>query len=738
MSTTSSDSIRVSFSLRLEGVNTGDKTPSMTAYAFNVTGKFVSAQVVDSNKVSLTLPSYFANQTVRFFFGPPLADKATPSIADLTRKNAYELRQRVVTSGDAIELPIYDSVWRLWLFCPCTVTGQLVTSVALPNGTTKQLPVCNTRVNICEVWALPIIIWRLPEPILLQLRDEFVNIVTQPFPLSTPPSPEGLAANPALALQRSPSVAAAIPMLRPPGSMIDARAAMPQRPTAALPAVTDPQTANDVRALAASANVSDIRNKLIALSPILLPYFCWWEWIEPWLVVDCFDSVTTDSNGNFSATIWYPCDGPTPNLYFSAEQLQGTNWVSIYQPYVRCGTYWNYSCGSNVVLHVTDPAAIPCAPPVTVNPPSGTGSWVLVTAVGGSYVWGTARSGTVPAGWVQPTGLTAYGSIVNAPFGGYLGFRSGASIDIPNSGATYYRWSYRMLGTTPWFYMTDPVVRHYVKETPPALPTFPVEIMGPLTVNGQQALYLFTPLNPPPPSVSDPAGTITYWPNDDLFADIYSGYLDTTSLPGGVAAAAGVYQIMLEVFDQNANPAAPGSGTFTFILAESVAADGTITARAADPAEMDGDGYVFNIHVDNNPCTAATDPPAITGGGTADSCGFLTYTSTSQPITIAFQAKHPNEFATFSLEMVRGVTAVSVADVPGGTEVSALTAGAYAGDGVGDFTNTFTVGALLDTCVNGGFAESLYVAAKATTGWGDSITAYDASALEAFALALAT
>ena len=195
---------------------------------------------------------------------------------------------------------------------------------------------------------------------------------------------------------------------------------------------------------------------------------------------------------------------------------------------------------------------------------------------------------------------------------------------------------------------------------------------------------------------------------------------------------------MLEVFDQNANPAAPGSGTFTFILAESVAADGTITARAADPAEMDGDGYVFNIHVDNNPCTAATDPPAITGGGTADSCGFLTYTSTSQPITIAFQAKHPNEFATFSLEMVRGVTAVSVADVPGGTEVSALTAGAYAGDGVGDFTNTFTVGALLDTCVNGGFAESLYVAAKATTGWGDSITAYDASALEAFALALAT
>ena len=241
--------------------------------------------------------------------------------------------------------------------------------------------------------------------------------------------------------------------------------------------------------------------------------------------------MTTDDNGNFFAIVWYPCDGPTPNLYFSAEQLQGSNWVTIYDPWVRCGTYWNYACGTSVVLNVTDPAAIPCAAPDPVNPPAGADSWVLVTAVGGTFVWGTAPATAPPVGWLQQDGLTDYGSTVDAPFGGYLGFRSGASIDIPRTGATYYRWSYRAMGTTPWFFMSDTVVRHYVKETPPALPTFPVETMGPLTVGSQSSLYLFKPLNPPGLRAQRSAR------HRHLLADrrslrryLLRAYLDTTSI----------------------------------------------------------------------------------------------------------------------------------------------------------------------------------------------------------------
>jgi len=190
------------------------------------------------------------------------------------------------------------------------------------------------------------------------------------------------------------------------------------------------------------------------------------------------------------------------------------------------------------------------------------------------------------------------------------------------------------------------------------------------------------------------------------------------------------------VFDDAANPVVPGPTTFTFIVPQNVASDGTVTARAAQASELDADGgFMFNLHIDNNPCTASIDPPAISGGGTVNACGFLNYASASDPIAIDFEADHPNGFATFSFTMVLGATGVPSADVASGAEVWATSAGPYAGDGAGDFSDTFTVGALLDGCVNAAFAEDLQVTAKATTGWGDQIAAYNAGALRAFALA---
>jgi hypothetical protein len=389
-----------------------------------------------------------------------------------------------------------------------------------------------------------------------------------------------------------------------------------------------------------------------------------------------------------------------------------------------------------VVLNVTDPAVIACAPPQSVNPPDEN-NWVLVTAVGGSFVWGTYPAPPAPVGWVQPDGLTNYGSIVNAPFGGYLGLRNGASLGIPGSSdITYYRWSYRVLGATDWSYMTDSVVKHYVKQPPVGLPSFPVDSMGPFTVAGVQALFTFTPANPPPPDASDPPGTVTYWPTDDLFADIYSGYLNTAGLPGGAAAAAGVYQIKLEIFDSTGTLVEPSAATFGFIVPQSVAADGTITARTADASELDAGGFVFNLHIDNNSCGATIDAPAISGVGTVNACGFLGYDSTSSPVAIDFEATHPNGFAVFDFSMTRGTVDVGTPDVAAWAEVWASAAGPYSGNGAGDFSGSFTVGTLLGPdCVNAAFAEVLYVAAKATTGWGDRISGYDAQALRAFALA---
>ena len=51
------------------------------------------------------------------------------------------------------------------------------------------------------------------------------------------------------------------------------------------------------------------------------------------------------------------------------------------------------------------------------------------------------------------------------------------------------------------------------------------------------------------PSLSD---TFDNWPEDNWFSsDIYSGYLNTPGLPGGVNEAHGLYQIKIEIYDSS-------------------------------------------------------------------------------------------------------------------------------------------------------------------------------------------
>lgn len=68
----------------------------------------------------------------------------------------------------------------------------------------------------------------------------------------------------------------------------------------------------------------------------------------------------------------------------------------------------------------------------------------------------------IPGTWVMPydlsafrvdqldaDGLVDYGGIVDAPFGGQLGFRFDSSNEVPTSSAFYYRLSYRRQGSNP-------------------------------------------------------------------------------------------------------------------------------------------------------------------------------------------------------------------------------------------------------------------------------------------------
>jgi hypothetical protein len=135
------------------------------------------------------------------------------------------------------------------------------------------------------------------------------------------------------------------------------------------------------------------------------------------------------------------------------------------------------------------------------------------------------------------------------------------------------------------------------------------------------------------------------------------------------------------------------------------------------------------FRVDNNPCRGVLAAPTV-GLNTADSCGILRYTLPTDTVTMGFIASHPNIFADFSFGLIRGHNSPPPPVIAGATsgQVSPAT---------NPGTITGTVAGLLGPCVAGGmaaFAESLYVAARANSGWSRQ-SQYDASDLQAFTLA---
>jgi hypothetical protein len=695
------------------GVKETEQAPETVAYAFDRTGKLLDTAPVKEQKASLSLPEAVKGRTVRVLLGPPLPEDEEPRISVLRRREAYERRIRVELEEPHLNVRLPDPVWRHWWFCPCTVRGRLIKRETQPDGTVRELPICHARVSICEVDRIPRLIWRLPDPLVFRLRDEILVTLGESL---VEPMPD-------------------IPIPKRPIS--------PAREPMRLQEVKA-ERKPELHALRLADSPDRLRRSLIELSDLWRRYVCYWDWLYPFFYrydVDCLRTVEVDEEGRFETTIWYPCFGDKPDLYFKAEQLHGGTWETIYEPSLRCNIDWNYECGKEVVLNVTDPSAVACVPDDPVDTPEDVSIWIMPFSIRGTKIWGNPSSGaSAPAGWVKQNGYTDYGGTIDAPFGGTLAFRMGHAASVPTSTIAYYRWSYRKGSSGDWVHMDHPVFRHYVKDSPGELPSFPAYKLGPNTVNGESDLFEFKPHSPPAPDPGDPSGTITYWPTDNFAGDIHVAFWNTRSLGPSVSAAAGKYQVRLEVFDENGNQVNPGSSTFDFIVPKGVMADHTILSRAAQAAEILSGAFVFDVEIDNNQCTAIIDRPRLGTTAITDKCGFLRYPDKTTPLTIEFHAQHLNNHATFDFRIVRGHTLLPNTRVDD-EEVDAAAAGPYSGDGSGNFDANFQLDDLLcgpadptDCCSEAAFAERLYVRAKATNG-AHRLSGYDDADLRAFALA---
>ena len=355
----------------------------------------------------------------------------------------------------------------------------------------------------------------------------------------------------------------------------------------------------------------------------------------------------------------------------------------------------------------------------SVNP-HGVHNWIMVWGVGGTMLDNIDDT----------TGLTSYGSVDSAPFGGYLGFRHGSSHAIPITTGphliTHYRWLYKHDSIPGWNEFTLPVNVHYVKEIGGFLPTFPSYNLGPHVINSKR-LYEFRPHDPPQPSSP---GDTAYWPTSGFLGDIYSGFLSTA----GEHLAPGRYQIKLEIYDSLGTQKMPGPATFRFIVPTGEDGGGTILTRDPLPNDTVGGAFVFALHIDNRPCSAYVAAPLIGSTAASDTCGFLRFDpADTSPVHIAYHASHPNGFARFHFKIVRGIFPVDSSSVLH-PYVFRTSAGVYTGDGSGNYEHDFLRATLLGPCAEAALSENLYVYAKATRGWGQRISSYDASFVRAFAL----
>jgi hypothetical protein len=748
-------SARVTFQISTK--QRADFKQPLAAYVFDARGELIERADVREGKVELTLPRGELGRT-RVFIAPAdeKLDAQKPTPALMERLGAYE---PVLQAGgpllDRIDIPgiIIDA----WPFCHCWVRGRVVRH-------SDNRAVCNARVHICEVDRIPWLIAKLPDLDVLRLRDDLLEIIRNP-PIPKPrpiPDPDpgpftpgpGPGPDPApfrraiFRFTRDPaSVVGFNPQPDPPGGRVrlnpqpeppGERVGLNPQP---LPPRDRIQLSPELQAGLRSTSTLVVRNALIENWKLLVPWFCLWpHW---WWYFRCDEVavVTTDAHGRFETTIFYPCGGDHPDLYFWVEYDFGSGFETIYHPWIACHTYWNYACGSEITIRVTDPRVPGCE-----EEPDLPGCQVVVLSIGRNVAVREVQTSGVE-------GLTNTGQ----PFGATLEPRVDFSRTelIDNKGIPYYRWSYRRLsgpdGTSSvvdaasvplntWAIMTRDVYRHYKVGT-----SYPSDFMGPMPTAGPSAapapnLFRIRPLLPP-------AGNEWIVLNETI--DLATAYFDTASLAGAPVGgppwpddlAAGRYELKLELFDAAGALVNWTAAGIDLRITDQDApfGPGTVTTSLAPAynrvlAGGDTMGFRMVVRVDNNHCLAEILP--VGGTVTPDPvCGFHNYNLPSDAAALSFVARHPNNFATYTFVTARG---------PGPT-VSEASTGGTAGEAgtngfseVADFTylkNVIVSTLVGSACTNAAFSERLDVYARATNGYA-TLTGYNAADNAAFALAV--
>jgi hypothetical protein len=719
-----------------------EKPPKMdtplTAFVFSRSGELLQTIPVEKNTLSFTTDVEKLAE-LRVFIAPEFKERPlnVATIDDLQKYRAYEPVWQTDAKGNPSIMPIPDSLIKLWCFKVCRLRLDVVKDFTM-DGITKEKPLCNARVHVCEIdkisWLLP----RIPDPIILQIPDIILRPripipIPDPGPLKNIVLPDlknrfNLKANPALQVPVRPGVPT--PDLKQANTNADI------------------QMDDATRKQLLSGNAAQIREVVEKNFTAYRPIFCLIPWLWPYFYKSTeITTFYTDSMGRIDKNfIYFDCESK-PDLYFWVEHFINGVWTTVYRKPIPCNTYWDYICGTQLKIKVTDPRVL----------------WWCNTPLGGDIVWVKTVGHGASVVHIQQTDLNSviqnksFNRIglsdvsvpgrANAvgdyrrPFGGSMYFLVQFGSGLPDTAIAYYRWSYRKLRNSalgndlgPWTVMNNPVSKAYSFEYTDGTGThidYKSFLLGPVTAGTTPNLYFIPPNNPaaaPVNAVETAAG----WGYDTA-----SVVFDSSQLEDGL------YEFKMELFNK--------AGVKVTNLAKNVfqvpdANTFSPSVNAPDShlilsSPTTASAYHMVMRVDNQPCEAEI--YQLTVGGVPAStncCGFVKYQPASD-IGISFRAYHPHNFATFSFGVQKGTC--SDPTQTNATNTSGMVIGStfngaivnYDRDVASIYSKSFAPTTLLGMCSNEGkaaFAESLYVASLATDG--NYITGQDASDLAAFAL----
>lgn len=611
-------------------------------------------------------------------------------MATLQRRGAYQPILRLTPNREFLLRPLPEYLLPLWRWRRCRVAGKVVKQFTI-DGVVRDMPVCHARVHICEVDQLRLALPTLPDDLLTRWRDDLLR----PFPL---PEPRPV-----------------WPPVPPVPPFLDLGLREP-RPVRALAYQQQaaPELAPAVRAGLLASDLQVVRATLLDNLTLLRPHLCLYPYLRPWLFrCDPIKTVVTDEYGRFDTDIFYQLFGDKPDLYFWIEQEIDGVMTTIYRPSIACHTYWNYACGTELTLRVTDPRVRPGC----IGVLNGPLAWVQTIGNAAqvrdiqqtdaiSLIQGVPFNAVGCTDW-NTAGLGQYG-LANRkvrPFGEQLGFWVYFGNETgPGFPIAQYRWTYRKVrsaalgpvsaGDAAWTPIGGALKKPYY-----------IEVTEGGVAKVVTKYYDLDPDNNgiyriPPADASDIEPGAAW-----LTRSTWSATFDTNGLKGN-----GLYEFRLQVFNAAGNPLSPPA-EFYQISAEN---DSTESAPAGS-SFFGGGQFRIRMRIDNANVEADLYQPTVNGTAASTECGFLAYGSKSaKSVGLAFRAQHPQDFAIFHMGVIRGAGNEIVEATDAGMVIGSTTDYRLGADGVyrvrssaGSPTTNLSAADVLGSCDKAAFSSRL-------------------------------